>query len=68
MNAPTFQELNVGDSLRLSLEGSFDRQVPREREFESLFQSLERNAGGWMPTAIAGKRQRKYSRSSVWKA
>ncbi|WIG94596.1 hypothetical protein [Myxococcus sp. SDU36] len=68
MNAPTFQALNAGDSLRLFLEGSFERQVPVEREFEFLFQSLEENAGGWMPTAIAGKRQRKYSRSSVWKA
>ncbi|MFP2898065.1 hypothetical protein [Corallococcus sp. 4LFB] len=68
MNAPTFQELNAGDSLRFFLEGSFDRQVPVERELESLFQSLEKNAGSWMPTAIAGKRQRKYSRSSLWKA
>ncbi len=68
MKLLTLQDLNVEDTLRLSFDGSFDRQPALERELEPFLQALEEYAGEWMPDVVKGKRRRHYSRAAVWKA
>jgi hypothetical protein len=56
------------DSLRLAFTGVFDPQAAWESELEPFLQALEAYSDGWMPDVISGKRHRKYSRPSFWKA
>jgi hypothetical protein len=56
------------DSLRLDFKGSFDPQAARGSELEAFLQELEAYAGEWMPDAVKGKRQRKYTRAAVLRA
>ncbi|HYO74096.1 MAG TPA: hypothetical protein VEU33_49300 [Archangium sp.] len=56
------------DSLRLDFKGAFEPQEGLQSELESFLLTLEEHADGWMPDVVNGKRQRKYSQSSFWKA
>ncbi|HEX5748725.1 MAG TPA: hypothetical protein VFZ09_20965 [Archangium sp.] len=56
------------DSLRLEFKGGFEPQEGLQNELESFLLTLEEHADGWMPDVVNGKRQRKYSHSSFWKA
>ncbi|MFE8598731.1 hypothetical protein [Archangium violaceum] len=56
------------DYLRLSFNGAFNPQTALERELEPFLQALEAYADGWMPDVVNGRRQRKYSPASVWRA
>ncbi|QRO00859.1 hypothetical protein JRI60_18410 [Archangium violaceum] len=60
--------LDMEDHLRLTFESSFDHEAAVERELEPFLQALEEYAGEWMPDVVKGKRHRKYSRASTWKA
>ncbi|RKI29396.1 hypothetical protein D7Y27_40295 [Corallococcus sp. AB004] len=61
-------ESRSADRLVLSFEAAFDNAAPAEDELGPIFESLEKHAGEWMPDVVEGKRERKYSRNSVWKA
>ncbi|RKH79740.1 hypothetical protein D7Y21_33280 [Corallococcus sp. AB045] len=61
-------ESKSADHLVLSFEGTFDSAAPVEDELGPFFESLEEYAGEWMPDVVSGKRVRRYSRDSVWKA
>jgi hypothetical protein len=61
------RDMDVEDSLLLNFEGTFDHQAALERELEPFLHALETYAGEWMPDVVKGKRQRKYSRSAIWK-
>ncbi|HYO70945.1 MAG TPA: hypothetical protein VEU33_33195 [Archangium sp.] len=56
------------DYLWLSFNGAFNPQAALERELESFLQALDEYADGWMPDVVKGKRQRKYSPPSIWRA
>ncbi|PTL84234.1 hypothetical protein [Vitiosangium sp. GDMCC 1.1324] len=56
------------DFLRLTFDGAFDPQAALEGELGPFLHTLEEHADGWMPDVVNGKRQRKYSRPSFWKA
>ncbi|MGZ3457496.1 MAG: hypothetical protein ACXU86_03220 [Archangium sp.] len=68
MKVLRFHDLMPEDSLMLTFDGAFDQQAALESELEPFLQALEEYAGEWMPDVIRGKRQRKYSRPSFWKA
>jgi hypothetical protein len=68
MKVLSAHDLKPEDSLQLTFEGAFDPRVARESELEPFLQMLEEYANGWMPDIVNGKRQRKYSRTSFWKA
>ncbi|HYO58033.1 hypothetical protein [Archangium sp.] len=68
MKVLEFHDLKVEDRLQLTFEGAFDQQAALERELEPFLQALEEYAGEWMPDVVNGKRRRKYSRASLWKA
>ncbi|RKG61878.1 hypothetical protein D7X30_00600 [Corallococcus sp. AB011P] len=67
MKAFEFHELGTTDRLRLSFDGTFNPLADLGVELEPFFHALETYAGEWMPDLIKGKRQRKYSRTAVWK-
>ena len=62
------QDVNVEDSLALSLYGTFDRQLSVDRELEPFLKALETYADECMPSLVMGRRRRKYSRAAIWKA
>jgi hypothetical protein len=68
MKRLSVHDLKPEDSLWLTFDGAFDRQAALEGELEPFLQALEEHADGWMPDVVGGKRQRKYSRPSFWKA
>ncbi|HZI14258.1 MAG TPA: hypothetical protein VE153_28070 [Myxococcus sp.] len=68
MKLLTLRDLNVEDSLRLTIDGTLDLKSALELELEPFLEALEAHAGEWMPTLVEGKRRRKYSRDAVWKA
>src|SRR5690242_10429982 len=68
MKVLSVHDLKAEDGLLLTFTGAFDSQAVLEREFEPFLLALEECAGGWMPDVVNGKRQRKYSRTSFWKA
>ncbi|OJH42388.1 hypothetical protein [Cystobacter ferrugineus] len=68
MKVLEFHDLKEEDSLRLDFNGALDSQVPLEEELGSFLLALEAYSEGWMPDVIDGKRRRKYSRASFWKA
>ena len=68
MKTLRLHDLKPEDKLLLMLEGHFDQQAAFERELEPFLQALEAYAGEWMPDVVNGKRRRKYSRPSFWKA
>jgi len=68
MKRLSVHDLKPEDRLRLTFDGAFDRQAALERELEPFLQALEEHADGWMPDVVNGKRQRKYSRTSLLKA
>ncbi|MET0401390.1 MAG: hypothetical protein ABW123_03260 [Cystobacter sp.] len=68
MKVLDFHSVQEEDSLRLDFKGAFDPQVALDRELDFYLQTLEQYANGWMPDVVDGKRQRKYSRPSFWKA
>ncbi|MFY0562621.1 hypothetical protein ACN28E_02160 [Archangium lansingense] len=68
MKVLEFYGLKPEDSLLLDFKGAFDQQAALERALEPFLQALEEYAGEWMPDVVNGKRQRKYSRPSFWKA
>ena len=61
-------DLKDEDSLSVDFEAILDPQVAWERELSPFLQVLEEYAGEWMPDVVNGKRQRKYTRASTWKA
>ncbi|ATB36949.1 hypothetical protein CYFUS_002364 [Cystobacter fuscus] len=61
-------EMRGEDGLRLTFKGATDSRVTLERNLEPFLQALEAYAGEWMPDVVNGKRQRRYSRPSFWKA
>ncbi|HLL03836.1 MAG TPA: hypothetical protein VK539_24845 [Myxococcaceae bacterium] len=67
MKLLTLLDLNVDDSLALYWNGTFGPQMEIERALGPFVQALEEHAGEWMPDIVEGKRQRKYSRSALWK-
>jgi len=68
MKLLSVHDLKPEDSLLLMFEGAYDSRAVVERELEPFLEALEKHADGWMPDVANGKRQRKYSRSSFWKA
>ncbi|HYO58572.1 hypothetical protein [Archangium sp.] len=68
MKVLEFHNLKVEDRLRLDFEGTFGPQAALESELEPFLQALDVYAGEWMPDVVNGKRRRKYSRPSFWKA
>jgi hypothetical protein len=68
MKALSEHDLKPEDSLLLSFDGALSPQAALESELEPFLEALEKYADGWMPDIINGKRQRKYSRPSFWKA
>jgi hypothetical protein len=59
---------NAEDSLRLTFVGAFNPQVALEGALESFLQATEKYSDGWMPDVVSGKRRRRYSRATFWKA
>jgi len=68
MKLVTLQDLNVTDNLMLFFDGELAGKSSLEHELEPFLQALEEHAGEWMPDIVKGKRKRKYSRESFWKA
>jgi hypothetical protein len=68
MKVLSLHDLKPEDRLWLTFDGAFDPQVALERELEPFLLALEEYADEWMPDVVNGKRRRKYSRSSFWKA
>ncbi|WP_257448563.1 hypothetical protein [Archangium lipolyticum] len=68
MKRLSVHDLKPEDRLRLTFDGGFDQRAALERELGPFLQALEQHADGWMPDIVNGKRQRKYSRASFWKA
>ncbi|WPB74625.1 hypothetical protein KYC5002_37150 [Archangium violaceum] len=68
MKVLELHDLRPEDSIWLDFDGAFDPQAALEEELEPFLQALEKYAGEWMPDVVAGKRRRKYSRPSFWKA
>jgi hypothetical protein len=68
MKVLEFHGSQAEDHLRLAFKATFGAQAALERELEPFLQSLEEYADGWMPDVVNGKRRRKYSRTSFWKA
>jgi hypothetical protein len=68
MKVLNFHDLNPEDRLHLCVDGVFNHQVALEQELEPFLQALEAFAGEWMPDVVKGKRHRKFSRASFWKA
>jgi hypothetical protein len=68
MKVLSVHDLKQEDSLRLAFTGNFNSQAVWENELEPFLQALEEFADGWMPDIVNGRRQRKYSRTSFWKA
>ncbi|RYD85559.1 MAG: hypothetical protein EOP84_02130 [Verrucomicrobiaceae bacterium] len=68
MKVLEFHDLAAEDRLRVLFDASCDHDAALESVLEPFFEGLEANADGWMPEVVEGKRRRKYSRGSVWKA
>ncbi|ATB38911.1 hypothetical protein CYFUS_004348 [Cystobacter fuscus] len=68
MKVLSLHDLKPEDHLWFTFDSAFDHQAELERELDSFFQALEGYADGWLPDIVEGKRRRKYSRPSVWKA
>jgi hypothetical protein len=68
MKALEFFDSRADDSLLLTFDGAFDSRAALESELEPFLQVLEAYADEWMPDVVNGKRRRKYSRPSFWKA
>jgi hypothetical protein len=56
------------DSFLLTFDGAFDPRAALESELEPFLQVLKEHAGDWMPDVVSGKRRRKYTHPSFWKA
>ncbi|KFA93535.1 hypothetical protein [Archangium violaceum] len=56
------------DSLRLDFRAAFEPKEGLQSELKPFLLTLEKHADGWIPDVVNGKRQRKYSHSSFWKA
>lgn len=65
-------DLEPEDSLLLTFNLTFNgvlaQQAALTSELEPFLEALEKYADGWMPDVVNGKRRRKYSRASLWKA
>jgi hypothetical protein len=68
MKVLEFYDSPAEDSLLLTFDGAFNPQAELEGELEPFLQVLEDYADGWMPDVVNGKRRRKYSRPSFWRA
>ncbi|ATB39791.1 hypothetical protein CYFUS_005239 [Cystobacter fuscus] len=68
MKRLSVHDLKPEDRLRLEFDTVFDQQAALEKQLEPFLQALEEHADEWMPDVVNGKRQRKYSRPSFWKA
>jgi hypothetical protein len=68
MKVVEMHDLKPEDSLLFMFDGAYDSQAALESELEPFLEALEKYADGWMPDVINGKRYRKYSRPSSWKA
>ncbi|MBN1209652.1 MAG: hypothetical protein JXB05_32690, partial [Myxococcaceae bacterium] len=64
----TLRDLDVEDSMALFFRSTIDHEADIQRELEPFLQALEEHAGEWMPNIVEGKRQRKYSRDTLWKS
>ncbi|RJS13620.1 hypothetical protein DRW03_35980 [Corallococcus sp. H22C18031201] len=65
MKTLALYDLNTVDSLRFTLDGTFDARSGLASSVESFLESLEQDADGWMPTIVKANRKRKYSREAV---
>ncbi|WP_002627638.1 hypothetical protein [Cystobacter fuscus] len=61
-------DLRPEDRLWVTFDGTLGDPCSLESELEPFLQALEEYAHGWMPDVVEGKRRRKYSRASFWKA
>ncbi|HSP80927.1 MAG TPA: hypothetical protein VLQ93_20535 [Myxococcaceae bacterium] len=68
MKVLSVHDLKAEDGLRLAFQGAFDPRAELEGELDPILQALEEYADGWMPDVVKGKRQRRFSRPSFWKA
>ena len=68
MKVLSVHDLRPEDSLLLTFNSALDPQAALTDELEPFLEALEKYADGWMPDVVKGKRRRKYSRSSFWKA
>jgi hypothetical protein len=62
------QPSRLEDSFLFTSDGTLDLQASLKSTLAPFFEALETFAGEWMPEVVMGKRQRKYSRSSIWKS
>ena len=59
MKVLSFHELGIDDRLRLTLESSFSHHGNLEAALAPFIQTLEAQAGDWMPEIVRGSRNRK---------
>jgi hypothetical protein len=68
MKVLSVYDLKPEDSLLLTSDGALAPHAALTSELEPFLEALEKYANGWMPDVVDGKRHRKYSRPSFWKA
>jgi hypothetical protein len=68
MKVLSVRDLKPEDSLLLTFDGAYKPRTALKTRLAPFLDALEKNAGGWMPDVIRGKRQRKYSRPSFLQA
>ena len=56
------------DTLLLTLDAAYTSPAALKSTLEPFLEGLEKYADGLMPNVVKGRRQRKYSRASFWKA
>ena len=66
MKALEFKDVEPGDSLQLTFEGTFEPRLDWDRALTPFCQALEEHAGEWMPDLVEGRRRRKYTRDALW--
>jgi hypothetical protein len=68
MKVLSVHDLKPEDSLLLTFDGVYKARTALKTRLAPFLDALEKNAGGWMPDVVRGKRQRRYSRPSFFQA